>query len=124
MRMRRCTVTVFVSVTTARGGNPLTSVGDDDLDLIAAARRTDPDGSTWRRILCRVVQDVPEETWLSRLPAADRWLLALRRAGHTLEEIAKTTGRSITAVLHRLKELGRELAERAGVGLVSKTGAA
>jgi hypothetical protein len=53
------------------------------------------------------------QTWLSRIAAADRLLLSLRRAGHTLDEIAKTTGKSITAVLHRLRELGRELAERA-----------
>ena len=52
------------------------------------------------------------QNWLSRLPAGDRLLLALRRAGHTLEEIAKTTHRSITSVLKRLRELGRELAQR------------
>jgi hypothetical protein len=55
------------------------------------------------------------QTWLSRLPAADRLLLGLRRAGHTLEEIAAKTGMCITAILKRLKELGRELAERAGL---------
>jgi hypothetical protein len=52
------------------------------------------------------------ESWLSCLAAGDRLLLALRRGGHTLEEIAKATGKSITTVLKRLRELGRELAAR------------
>ena len=67
-----------------------------------------------------LVSAIDLETWLSRLAAGDRLMLALRRAGHTLEEISKTVGRSITAVLQRLRELGRELAERAGLELASK----
>jgi len=67
-----------------------------------------------------LVSAIDLETWLSRLAAGDQLILRLRRAGHTLDEIAKTTGKSITAVLHRLRELGRELAERAGLELEVK----
>lgn len=68
-----------------------------------------------------LVSAIDLETWLSQLSAEDQLILRLRRAGHTLDEIAKTTGRSITAVLQRLRELGRELAERADVKLGLKT---
>jgi hypothetical protein len=67
----------------------------------------------------RLVSAMDLETWLSSLAAEDRLLLALRQAGHTLNEMAAVTGRSITAVRVRLLALGRELAERAGVDLAA-----
>jgi hypothetical protein len=60
-----------------------------------------------------LVSAIDLETWLSHLTAGDQLILRLRRARRTLDEITKTTSRIITAVLHRLRELGRELAERA-----------
>jgi hypothetical protein len=68
-----------------------------------------------------LVSAIDLETWLSHLAAGDQLILRLRRAGHTLDEIAKTTSRNITAVLQRLRELGRELAERADVELEVRT---
>jgi DNA-directed RNA polymerase specialized sigma24 family protein len=65
----------------------------------------------------RLVSALDLERWLSSLASEDRLLLALRQAGHTLEEIAEVTGRGITTVCHRLRELGQELAERAGIEL-------
>jgi hypothetical protein len=42
-------------------------------------------------------------------------MLALRQAGHTLGGIGAATGRSTSVVFKRLRELGEELAEVAGV---------
>jgi hypothetical protein len=55
------------------------------------------------------------ESWLSSLASDDRLLLALRQAGHTLNEIAGVLGSSITTVRKRLLALGHALAERAEV---------
>jgi hypothetical protein len=86
----------------------------DDEDEGVALRLTDVEIGNPARWL---VSAIDLETWLSHLASGDQLILRLRCAGHTLDEIAKTTGRSITAVLQRLRELGRELAERAGVEL-------
>jgi hypothetical protein len=91
-------------------------LGDDE-DEGVVLRLTDVEIGNPARWL---VSAIDLETWLSHLSAGDQLLLRLRRAGHTLDEIAKTTARSITAVLQRLRELGRELAERAGVELEVK----
>jgi hypothetical protein len=42
-------------------------------------------------------------------------MLALRQGGHTLTELGVMVGRSTSFVFARLNELGRELAERAGL---------
>jgi DNA-directed RNA polymerase specialized sigma24 family protein len=65
----------------------------------------------------RLASAMDLETWLSSLAPEDRLLLALRQAGHTLTEISVVTGKSITTVRVHLNDLGRELAERAGVKL-------
>ena len=65
----------------------------------------------------RLVSAIDLEAWLSSLPAEDRLLLALRQAGHKLEEIAEVTGGRASPICQRLRELGRELAERAGIEL-------
>ena len=55
------------------------------------------------------------ERWLSRLAPEDRLMLALRQAGHTLGGIGAAMGRSTSAIFARLRQLGEELAEVAGV---------
>jgi DNA-directed RNA polymerase specialized sigma24 family protein len=55
------------------------------------------------------------ERWLTGLGPEDRMLLALRQAGHTLGGIAAATGWSTSSVFARLRQLGAELAEVAGV---------
>jgi hypothetical protein len=65
----------------------------------------------------RLVSALDLESWLSSLASEDRLLLALRQAGHTLEEIAEVTGGRASPICHRLRELGQELAERAGIEL-------
>jgi hypothetical protein len=58
--------------------------------------------------------------WLRTLDAGDVELLVLRQMGHTIEEIAAATGKSMTAAFKRLRELGYELAERAEVVIQKK----
>lgn len=58
--------------------------------------------------------------WLSGLEAADRELLAGRLAGHTLQELAWRTDRSVTNLFQRLRQLGKSLAEHAGIRIARK----
>ena len=67
----------------------------------------------------KLASAVDLETWLRSLGPQDRMMLALRQAGHTLGGIAAAMGRSTSAVFARLRELGEELAEVAGVEVES-----
>jgi hypothetical protein len=58
--------------------------------------------------------------WLATLPAGDQAMLAARYAGCTLAETARVTGSSTTTAFARLRRLGGELAQRAGVALTKK----
>ncbi|MBI5499787.1 MAG: hypothetical protein HY907_06060 [Deltaproteobacteria bacterium] len=53
--------------------------------------------------------------WLDSLPSSDEEMIEMRGAGHELHEIAKATGRSVPTICRRIRDLGVELAERAGV---------
>jgi hypothetical protein len=59
------------------------------------------------------------DTWLSSLGDADRELLAGRLAGHTLQELSWRTDASISSTFKHLRELGKELAQHAGILLVN-----
>jgi hypothetical protein len=61
------------------------------------------------------------DTWLAGLGAADRELLAGRLAGHTLQELAWRTDASVSSTFKHLRELGKELAEHAGIVVAKKT---
>ncbi len=63
----------------------------------------------------RLASAVDLERWLRRLRPEDRMMLALRQAGHTLGGIGSAMGLSTSAVFARLRQLGEELAEVAGV---------
>jgi hypothetical protein len=63
----------------------------------------------------KLVSAMDLESWISGLGDQDRLMLALRQGGHTLTEIGMMVGRSTSFVFARLNELGRELAERAGL---------
>ena len=63
----------------------------------------------------KLASAVDLERWLGRLTQEDRMMLALRQAGHTLGGIGAAMGRSTSAVFKRLRQLGVELAEVAGV---------
>jgi hypothetical protein len=63
----------------------------------------------------RLASAVDLERWVAGLGDQDRLMLALRQGGHTLTEIGTTLGRSTSLVFGRLRELGRQLAERAGL---------
>jgi hypothetical protein len=54
------------------------------------------------------------ESWLDGLDEEDRLLLALRHAGHTLNEIGLQLAASTSTVCARLHALGHELAARIG----------
>lgn len=58
--------------------------------------------------------------WLRSLDAEDVELLVLRQRGHTIEEIAEATGLSMSVAFKRLRELGHELADRAGLPVAKK----
>jgi hypothetical protein len=63
----------------------------------------------------KLVSAIDLESWVAGLGDQDRLMLALRQGGHTLTEIGVMVGRSTSFVFARLNELGRELAERAGL---------
>jgi hypothetical protein len=69
----------------------------------------------------KLVSAMDLEKWIGGLGDQDRLMLALRQGGHTLTEIGVMVGRSTSFVFARLNELGRELAEHAGVELELKT---
>jgi hypothetical protein len=83
--------------------------GDQEQALFGWA---EPDAISPARMLASAVD---LERWLGQLAPEDRLLLALRQAGHTLEGIGAAMGRSTSAVFKRLRELGEQLAEVAGV---------
>jgi len=60
------------------------------------------------------------ESWLGELAHDDREMVELRGAGFGLEEIGKATGHSVAGVFRRTRQLGSELAERAGLDVVAK----
>ena len=62
-----------------------------------------------------IVSAIDAESWLSGLDAPDRELAARRLAGFTLGEVADDLCRSVSSVFSRGRELGTELAERAGI---------
>ena len=61
-----------------------------------------------------IVSALNLEDWLDGLCEEDRLLLALRQAGHTLNEIGLQLAASTSAVCARLHALGHELAARIG----------
>ncbi len=62
-----------------------------------------------------IISAMDLEGWVASLPAADRELLAMRQAGSTLADIAEHLGVSISKVFSRMKSLGLQLADRAGL---------
>jgi hypothetical protein len=68
----------------------------------------------------RLISAIDLASWASTLPAADRAVLAARYQGCTLQETAQAQGSSISCVFARLKRLGGELAQRAGVTIKPK----
>jgi DNA-directed RNA polymerase specialized sigma24 family protein len=63
----------------------------------------------------QIVSAISLEEWLETLAPRDRELIELRAAGYDLEESAERLGWSATAVCRRVKQLGEELAEHAGM---------
>ena len=61
-----------------------------------------------------IVSALNLESWLDGLCEEDRLMLALRQAGHTLNEIGLQLAASTSAVCARLRALGHELADRIG----------
>jgi hypothetical protein len=89
--------------------------GDRDLCLeVGLAEKTS------RNPVGRLNSALDLESWLSSLEPQDRQLLSLRFEGFTLEESAATVGLSVSTVFTKLKALGRELADRAGLAIVKK----
>jgi len=89
--------------------------GDGDVDLQVAwlaATSLDPAD--------QLASAIDIDAWLTSLDVADRELLAGRLAGFSLQELAWRSDRSVTAVFQRLRQLGTDLAERAGVVVVRK----
>ena len=53
--------------------------------------------------------------WTDTLSPSDQRMLEMRYQGHGLDEVGKVAGRSVAGVFRRCRQLGLELAERAGV---------
>jgi DNA-directed RNA polymerase specialized sigma24 family protein len=68
----------------------------------------------------RLISAIDLASWASSLPPTDRAVLAARYQGCTLQETAEAMDSSISAVFARLKRLGGELAQRAGVTIRPK----
>lgn len=82
--------------------------GDPELALgLAEALSSDP--STV------IASALDLDRWMRELPDEDRALLAMRFAGHTLQEIADAFEISVSRTFARLKLLGLALAERAEI---------
>lgn len=62
-----------------------------------------------------LVSGMDLETWLGVLADDDRELMELRAAGFGFKDIGKATGRSTSGAFCRARQLGGELAERAGL---------
>lgn len=63
----------------------------------------------------KIISALDLAVWVSALDDADRRLLELRMAGHTLEEIGEELGVSTTTVCKRCRELGQALALETGM---------
>jgi len=87
--------------------------GDEEQGLFGLARL---DAANPARDLASAVD---LERWIGRLGPEDRMMLALRQCGHTLGGIGVALGMSTSAVFKRLRDLGQELAEVAGVEVES-----
>jgi hypothetical protein len=85
--------------------------GDEEQGLFDWSLATGSD------VAWRLASAIDLERWVSSLDEGDRRMLALRQAGHTLAEISLVTGRSMSFVCARLRELGEELAARMGIKL-------
>jgi hypothetical protein len=83
--------------------------GDRELIGLAAALNSNPTRN--------VHSALDLESWLDQLHEDDRAMLEARAAGFTLEETAADRGLSISTVHSRTKQLGEQLAARAGVAL-------
>lgn len=68
----------------------------------------------------KLASAVDLDTWISGLASADQALLAGRLAGHSLQELSWRTDRSVSNVFQRLRQLGGDLAEHAGIAVVKK----
>lgn len=68
----------------------------------------------------KIISAIDLERWTGTLPDVDRAVLAARYQGCTLEETAEAMDSSISAIFSRLKRLGGELAQRAGVTIKPK----
>jgi DNA-directed RNA polymerase specialized sigma24 family protein len=64
-----------------------------------------------------ILSAIDATSWLDGLNEADRELALRRVAGFTLGEVADDMCRSVSSVFSRTRELGVELAERAGIDL-------
>ncbi len=57
------------------------------------------------------------ETWLDEQTEQDRRLLATRQAGGSFQECGEAAGMNLSRAHHRLKRLGRDLAQTAKLSL-------
>ena len=68
-----------------------------------------------------IISAVDLEAWVASLPEQDQELLAMRQSGSTLKETAEQVGLSISTAFARLKALGLQLADRAGLAVAGTT---
>ena len=84
-------------------------------------------GANWRtlragrRSAATIISAVDLEAWLASLPENDQEILAMRQAGSTLADIAEHLDVSVSKVFSRLKMLGLQLADRAGLPVAGTT---
>ncbi|WP_437796459.1 hypothetical protein [Sorangium sp. So ce693] len=91
--------------------------GSDEDEAPVGLSLADPTTSNPKK---RILSAIDLNASLGELSADDRRMLALRSAGHTLEETARRTGVSTSNIFARRKRLGLTLAARAGVSLWPK----
>jgi DNA-directed RNA polymerase specialized sigma24 family protein len=68
-----------------------------------------------------IISAVDLEAWVASLPERDQELLAMRQSGATLTEVAANVGVSVSTAWGRLKALGLQLADRAGLPVPGTT---
>jgi len=68
-----------------------------------------------------IISAIDIASWLASLPEQDQELLAMRQSGSTLKETAEQVGLSTSTVFARLKALGLQLADRAGLAVAGTT---
>jgi DNA-directed RNA polymerase specialized sigma24 family protein len=85
--------------------------GQDEVEALVPGLATALQTSPQRDI----VSAIDLEAWVASLPEPDQQLLAMRQGGATLKEAAEKLGLSISTVFARLKALGLQLADRAGL---------